>query len=218
MDRKLVNHWTPFIEDMLSNNSYLRYLGYLYNDKNIKVYPEMADVFKAFKTTPYQNVKVVIIGQDPYHTPGIANGLAFSSKDLNVTPPSLQNIFKSIEHDLGIKNTNPDLTKWANQGVLLMNTSFTVEEGKPGSHAKDWVKFTNQAISKLNEHPNELIFLLWGKHAQNYEQMIARKHKILKTSHPSPFSASKGFLTCKHFSAVNELLAAQGQAPIDWGT
>ncbi len=210
------NGWTPFITHELENGR-LRWLVDTY--EAAKVYPAKEEVFRAFKLTPYQNVRVVIIGQDPYHTPGVANGLAFSSKKTEVTPPSLVNIFKAIKNDLNIDNHNTDLSSWASQGVLLMNTALTVEEGKPGSHTKEWISFTNQIIDGLNKHPHHnIVFLLWGQHAQAFESKIASRHTVLKTSHPSPFSAHKGFLDCKHFSKVNEILQERGESPINWST
>lgn len=204
------NGWTPFITHELENGR-LRWLVDTY--EAAKVYPAKEEVFRAFKLTPYQNVRVVIIGQDPYHTPGVANGLAFSSKKTEATPPSLVNIFKAIKNDLGIENKNPSLDKWASQGVLLLNTALTTIVGSPLEHAEYWKDFTSSVLSALNNHPNNLVFLLWGNEAKKLSSQINSKHTVLTASHPSPLSA-KNFINCQHFSKVNEILTT----PIDWRT
>ena len=183
------------------------------------IYPAQADIFNALKYTSFENVKVVILGQDPYHGPGQAHGLAFSVKPGVPPPPSLQNIFKELQTDLGIpKPTHGCLEKWATQGVLLLNTILTVEADKPQSHAHiGWQRFTDTIISSLNNHPQGIVFLLWGAYAQQKIQLITNlRHRILKAPHPSPFSANRGFLGCKHFSQTNQLLTQMGREPIDW--
>lgn len=183
------------------------------------IYPSQADLFSAFKETPYHVVKVVLLGQDPYHGPGQAHGLSFSVQSGVSPPPSLKNIFQELHADLGVPI--PDhwcLKKWAHQGVLLLNTVLSVEQGKPQSHAAvGWTTFTDQVIHHLNEYPHPLVFLLWGAHAQQKRALIDHPHHlILTTTHPSPLSAHRGFLGCRHFSKTNDFLTTIGQIPIDW--
>lgn len=183
------------------------------------IYPAQADIFNAFKYTPFEQVKVVIIGQDPYHGPNQAHGLCFSVKPGVAAPPSLQNIFKELHSDLNIPIPNHGcLEAWAKQGVLLLNTSLTVEAGKPQSHANiGWEQFTDKVIKILNEESKGLIFILWGSPAQRKGQIIdPTRHHILKAPHPSPLSASRGFFGCKHFSKTNELLQKMGKTEINW--
>jgi uracil-DNA glycosylase len=183
------------------------------------IYPAQEDIFNALKFTPFENVKVVILGQDPYHGPNQAHGLAFSVRPGVPPPPSLQNIFKELQADLGIaKPTHGCLEKWAQQGVLLLNAVLTVEADKPQSHAHiGWQRFTDQVITSLNEHPQGIVFLLWGAYAQQKSQLITNlRHRTLKAPHPSPLSASRGFLGCRHFSQANQLLQQLGREPIDW--
>jgi uracil-DNA glycosylase len=183
------------------------------------VYPPGPEIFAAFDLAPFNRVKVVILGQDPYHGPGQAHGLCFSVPDGISHPPSLVNIFKEIESDLGIpvpKGSN--LAKWAIQGVLLVNAILTVRANEPTSHQnKGWEKFTDAVIRNLSEKRRNLIFLLWGNYAQAKESLIdCDRHYILKAAHPSPLSASRGFFGCRHFSKTNEILAEQGLNGIDW--
>jgi len=187
--------------------------------KKYIVYPPGPQIFSAFNHTPFNRVKVVILGQDPYHGPGQAHGLCFSVPDGVPQPPSLVNIFKEIESDLGIPITKKgDLTKWASQGVLLVNAMLTVRADTPTSHHnKGWEKFTDAVIRNLSEKRKNLIFLLWGNYAQLKESLIdSNRHYILKAAHPSPLSASRGFFGCRHFSKTNEILAEQGLNGIDW--
>lgn len=187
--------------------------------KGKKIYPPQQDIFNALKFTPYEAVKVVIIGQDPYHNPNQAHGLSFSVRKGIPAPPSLQNIFKEISDDLNIPAPNHGcLEGWAKQGVLLLNAVLTVEENKPQSHAKiGWQQFTDKVIHSLNDHPESIVFLLWGSYAQQKEALInTDKHYVLKAPHPSPLSAHRGFLGCKHFSKANELLEKMGRPPINW--
>ncbi|HRH38195.1 MAG TPA: uracil-DNA glycosylase [Flavobacteriales bacterium] len=183
------------------------------------VYPKGKDIFHAFKRTPFRAVRVVILGQDPYHGPGQAHGLCFSVPDGVPPPPSLNNIFTEIERDLGIpKPTTGNLSKWADQGVLLLNATLTVRADQAGSHqGKGWERFTDAAIQRLSEKHEGLVFLLWGRFAQNKETLIDTQcHYVLKAPHPSPLSAHRGFIGCGHFGQVNELLAASGKPTIDW--
>lgn len=184
------------------------------------IYPPSTEVFNAFRFTEFGDVKVVILGQDPYHGPNQAHGLCFSVLPQVKTPPSLVNIYKELEQDIP-DFTIPDhgyLKSWADQGVLLLNTVLTVEQGKAHSHAKSgWEMFTDRVIEALNQHGQGIIFLLWGAHAQKKGQMIDRqRHHVLEAPHPSPLSAHRGFFGCKHFSMVNQLLEQQGKSPIVW--
>lgn len=183
-----------------------------------EIYPSPKDIFKAFDICKFEDVKVVILGQDPYHTPGVADGLAFSSKLIKV-PPSLQNIFKEISAEFGIPiSNNPDLTRWAKQGVLLLNSTLTVGSGKPGSHQKKgWEIFTDEIIKKLSEQKEHLVFMLWGNFAKSKSILIDKsKHLILKSPHPSPFSAYSGFFGNNHFKMCNDFLKRNHFAEINW--
>ena len=180
------------------------------------ILPEPKNFFKAFDLCEMQKVKVVIIGQDPYHTPGVPNGLAFSVNRNSKLPPSLMNIFKELEADLGIKNSIGDLTSWSKQGVLLLNTSLSVCAGLPASHSKiGWELFTDTVINVIQQKKN-IVFLLWGKHAQKKGDLIENNNFILEAAHPSPLSAHNGFFGCGHFSKTNNFLASLGSDPIDW--
>lgn len=183
---------------------------------NKKIYPPGPYIFKAFDLVDFNKVKVVVLGQDPYHTPGVANGLAFSANPDKKIPPSLMNIFKEIRNEFGkeIPN-NPDLTRWAKQGVFLLNATLTVEEGKAGSHQKKgWEDFTDAVIKTISENRDGIVFMLWGAYAQKKEFLIdSTKHLILKSSHPSPFSADRGFFGNNHFKQANEYLKEE---KIDW--
>ncbi len=183
------------------------------------VYPPPKLVFSAFELCPFDTVKVVILGQDPYHGKGQAHGLCFSVLDGVKTPPSLQNIYKEIESDIG--TPIPDggnLERWAKQGVLLLNATLTVESGKPASHqGLGWETFTGAVIKKISDEKEHVVFLLWGKYAQEKETLVdSSKHLILKAAHPSPFSAHSGFFGCKHFSKTNDYLVKNGMGPILW--
>lgn len=183
------------------------------------VYPPPKQIFAALDATPFERVKVVILGQDPYHGPGQAHGLCFSVQPGVPIPPSLRNMYQEIESDLGIVPPNHGcLTRWAEQGVLLLNAVLTVEQGLAGSHqGKGWEGFTDAVIESLNREREGLVFLLWGSYAQAKGRLIdTRRHKVLKAPHPSPLSAHRGFLGCRHFSTANAYLAQRGQEPIDW--
>jgi len=187
--------------------------------KKYTVYPPGTLMFSAFDHTPFDAVKVVIIGQDPYHGPGQANGLCFSVSDGIKKPPSLDNIFKELNTDLGIPiPATGNLEKWANQGVLLLNASLSVRANTPNSHQNfGWHIFTDAVIRILSDKKEGLVFLLWGKFAQSKETLIdTNKHYILKAAHPSPYSAYSGFFGCRHFSKTNEILRSLGKVEIDW--
>ena len=181
------------------------------------VYPPSDQIFSAFDHTPFEKVKVVIIGQDPYHGPGQAHGLCFSvNKGVDV-PPSLRNIYKELASDLGLEIPNHGhLVNWADQGVLLLNATLTVRANQAGSHQnKGWERFTDTVISKLDEQRNNLVFLLWGNYARSKKKLILN-NKVFESAHPSPLSAYNGFFNCKHFSQTNAYLVEKGEAPIDW--
>lgn len=183
------------------------------------IYPPQSDIFNSLQYTPFESVKVVIIGQDPYHGPNQAHGLCFSVREGVQPPPSLVNIFKELKSDLGIAiPSHGYLEKWARQGVLLLNAVLTVEAGKPQSHANaGWEVFTDKIISELNTRAEGLVFLLWGAQAQKKGAVIDPvRHFVLKAPHPSPFSADKGFFGCKHFSKANAILKSLGKDPVDW--
>ncbi|MGX5913316.1 uracil-DNA glycosylase [Aliidiomarina sp. Khilg15.8] len=184
------------------------------------VYPPPEQTFYAFETTPFNDVKVVILGQDPYHQPGQAHGLAFSVPQGVRPPPSLRNVYKALERD-AVEFTTPshgNLEAWAQQGVLLLNTVLTVEEGKAHAHAAwGWERFTDAVIEALNAHPQPLVFMLWGKHAQAKGRLVTDpRHLCLHSVHPSPLSAHRGFLDCAHFSQANRFLSENGRTPINW--
>ena len=183
------------------------------------IYPSGSLLFNAFNTTPFSTIKVVILGQDPYHGHGQAHGLCFSVQNGVPPPPSLMNIFKELQSDIGIEIPNHgNLTHWAQQGVFLLNASLSVRAGEPMSHSKiGWAEFTDTVIKKISEHKKNVVFLLWGKFAQEKRILIDEtKHCILRSVHPSPLSAYAGFFGCKHFSKTNEYLVSKGIDPIDW--
>ena len=184
------------------------------------IYPPASEVFNALTLTPLDNVKVVILGQDPYHGPGQAHGLCFSVQSGVKTPPSLVNIYKELAQDIEGFHIpeHGNLTAWAEQGVLLLNTVLTVEQGKAHSHAKwGWETFTDAVIKSVNDTQHGVVFLLWGSHAQKKGQNIdTQKHYVLNAPHPSPLSAHPGFLGCRHFSQTNTLLSQQGKTPVNW--
>lgn len=187
--------------------------------KQYTVYPKGSDIFNAFKFTPFNDVRVVLIGQDPYHEENQAHGLSFSVREGVPFPPSLRNIFKELHDDVGCPiPVNGNLEKWARQGVLLLNATLTVRAHQAGSHQKHgWEQFTDAAIRNLSEKRSGLVFILWGSYAQAKQALIdTQKHHVLKAVHPSPLSAHRGFFGCKHFSRTNEILISQGQPAIDW--
>ena len=181
-----------------------------------KIFPNPKSFFRAFQLCPFQKTKVVILGQDPYHTRDVADGLAFSTESQNPIPPSLKNIFKEMHDDIGIENNSPDLTKWADQGVLLLNTSLSVCEGLPNSHSNiGWEIFTDAALRELNQL-NHVVYILWGAHARSKKKLITNSSLILEATHPSPLSAHKGFFGSNHFSKANEYLTRFRDSPINW--
>lgn len=196
--------------------SYMQNLTtFIYAHEEVPIYPLKENVFKAFELTSPDEVKVVLLGQDPYHTPGQAQGLAFSLPDNAPTQPSMRNILKELESDLGESRYSQDLTSWGEQGVLLLNASLTVKEGQPNSMAKEWEVVTKWFIETIDNLPQPIVFILWGKNAQSFMPMI--KHKdIIHSAHPSPFSASRGFFGSKPFSKTNELLEKHKIKGIDW--
>lgn len=217
----ITKNWYELLKDEFEKPYYKNLMQFLENEYKTKtIYPKPENVFNALNKVKFNQVKVVIIGQDPYHGINQAHGLSFSvEKDVNI-PPSLNNIFKELHNDVGtyIPN-NGNLTKWANQGVLMLNAVLTVESGKPNSHkAKGWEEFTSKIIELLNERQKPVIFLLWGANAKTIGKKITNpQHFVLTASHPSPMSANQGgWFGCKHFSKVNKILSDLGEDPIDW--
>ncbi len=214
--------WKKFLADEFKSENFKKLWKFLekeYSEKEI--FPAPKNIFRAFNETDLENLKVVIIGQDPYHTPGIAEGLCFSIPHGAKVLPSIKNIYKEMEADLKIKKNFSDgnLKYLAKQGVLLINQVLTVEAHKPGSHWKQgWENFTASAIEKISKEKENLVFLLWGKNAQEVEKFIQQpeKHLILKAAHPSPFSAHRGFFGCKHFSKTNKFLEKKNLEKIEW--
>ncbi len=221
MDVQIESSWKNVLKQEFIKPYFQQLITHLKTEKATGkiIYPPGNLIFNAFNTTPFDNVKVVILGQDPYHGPGQAHGLSFSVPDGIKPPPSLVNIFKELKNDIGLPIPEKgNLTKWAQQGVLLLNASLTVRAGEPNGHEKiGWMEFTNSVIKKISDQKNGVVFLLWGKFAQEKRVFIDEtKHHVLKAAHPSPFSVDKGFFGCKHFSKTNELLMKEGLDPIDW--
>ena len=214
------NSWLERLSEEFQSSYFLELKNFLVEEKKkYKIYPPGSEIFSAFNYTPFDSVKVVILGQDPYHGPGQANGLCFSVKQGITQPPSLRNIFKEMNNDLGLpRPESGNLEKWARQGVLLLNATLTVRANQAGSHQnKGWERFTDKAIFTLSESKEHLVFILWGKYAQNKELLIdASKHHLIKSAHPSPFSADRGFFGSKPFSRTNAYLSGHGIDPIDW--
>lgn len=222
MDVKIEESWKEALKDEFAKPYFEQIVFFLKTERlaGKTIYPPGPLIFNAFQQTPFDKVKVVLIGQDPYHGPGQAHGLCFSvQKGIN-PPPSLVNIYKEIQSDIGVTMDlqKGDLTHWAQQGVLLLNASLTVRANEPNSHSKiGWTIFTDAVIQKVVEQKSGIIFLLWGKFAQEKQILIDEtKHHVLKAAHPSPFSVERGFFGCKHFSKTNAYLIKQGQDPIDW--
>jgi uracil-DNA glycosylase len=235
--------WKEVLGEYLESDSFRITADFVrgeYLDTNKIIYPEAKNVFNAFNKAPFDSVKVVILGQDPYHNPGQSHGLCFSVQKGIALPPSLKNIYKEIESDLGVAPSvaepkdngsgvfSGNLESWAEQGVLLLNAVLTVEKNKPGSHTRkgpekakafgvNWEEFTDEAIKQLSDKKEGLVFLLWGNYAKQKGQIINKeKHLVLEAAHPSPFSAYNGFFGCKHFSKVNTYLKKQGKRKIEW--
>ncbi len=216
----LKNDWHELLKDEFHQEYYQELRKHLIQEYQARtIYPDMYDIFNALHFTSYQDVKVVILGQDPYHGPNQAHGLSFSVKPGVPAPPSLQNIFKELQSDLGCSIPNHGyLKKWADQGVLLLNTSLTVRAGQANSHAQiGWHLFTDKVIALLNQRQDPVVFILWGKNAQTKQSIIkAPQHFIIKSVHPSPLSAHAGFFGSKPFSKANNFLVSLGKEPIDW--
>ena len=221
MDVKIEESWKEVLKDEFTKDYFFQIVTFIKTEKAAGkiIYPPGSLMFNAFGKTPFDKVKVVLLGQDPYHNSGQAHGLSFSVPPGITKPPSLINIFKELQSDLGIPpSADGNLEKWATQGVLLLNASLTVRQNEPGSHSKiGWIEFTDAVIKKISEEKKGVIFLLWGRFAQDKQVLIDEtKHHVLKAAHPSPFSADKGFFGCKHFSKTNEFLMQEGLQPIDW--
>ncbi len=221
MDVKIESSWKEALKDEFQKAYFEQIVMFLKHEKALgkTIYPAGNLIFNAFDKTPFDNVKVVILGQDPYHGPGQAHGLCFSVQKGIKPPPSLVNIYKEMQKDIGtsIPDTG-DLTPWAESGVLLINAMLTVRDGEPASHSKiGWESFTDAVIRKVSDLKEGVVFMLWGKFAQDKQVLIdGTKHYILKAAHPSPFSADKGFFGCRHFSKANEILIRQGKEPVNW--
>ena len=216
---RITKDWANRLKDEF-NKEYFKKLQVFLEEEYSRydVYPKMENIFNALNYCHYDKVKVVIIGQDPYHEPHQAHGLSFSVEEGVSYPPSLVNIFKEIEDDLGKKVQNSgNLTRWAKQGVMLLNTTLTVRRGQANSHrGKGWEIFTNEVIRQLSARKDPIVFLLWGSNAQSIASIIEKQHLVLKAPHPSPLSAYRGFFGCKHFSKANNFLIKCGKEPIDW--
>lgn len=214
------NDWDSILADEFQKPYYKQLRAFLKEEySSYKIFPHMNDIFNALKASSFENTRVVIIGQDPYHGEGQAHGMCFSVKKGVAPPPSLKNIFSELASDVDFKPvSHGELTAWANQGVLLLNTVLTVREGCPNSHkGKGWELFTDRVISELNRKTTPVVFLLWGANAKNKAKIINNPiHHKLETVHPSPLSAYGGFFGCKHFSRCNEILSSSGQQPINW--
>ncbi len=222
MDVKIDSTWKEVLKEEFAKPYFEQIANFLKTEKATGkiIYPAGVNIFNAFNTTPFNKVKVVILGQDPYHGKGQAHGLSFSVLSGVKIPPSLQNIFKEIKSDIGTENffNAGDLTSWAEQGVLLLNAALTVRDGEPMSHAKfGWAQFTDAVIRIISDKKENVVFLLWGKFAQDKQVLINTDcHYILKAAHPSPLSAHNGFFGCKHFSKTNDILIKHGENPINW--
>lgn len=220
MNVQIEESWKEALQSEFDKPYFASLVQYLHKEKaeGRQVFPPGKDIFKAFELTPVDKVKVVILGQDPYHGYGQAMGLSFSVLAGVPAPPSLKNIFKEIESDLGVRMSgNPDLRKWAEQGVLLLNAVLTVRAGEPTSHsAIGWQQFTDAVISYISEHCEGVVFLLWGNFARSKKALIdTSRHFVLEAAHPSPL-ARGAFFGCRHFSKTNEILRSEGKTPIDW--
>ena len=220
LNPEIDSSWKAILHKEFNKDYFKKLKQFLLEEKqNLTIFPKGKNIFNAFNLTPFNKVKVVILGQDPYHGIGQAHGLSFSVLDGIKKPPSLNNIFKELSNDLQIPITKTgNLTPWAKQGVLLLNTTLTVREKQAGSHQKQgWENFTNAVIQEISDGREDVIFLLWGRFAQDKEKLIDKnKHHILRAPHPSPFSAYSGFFGCKHFSKTNVILRKRGLTEIDW--
>lgn len=214
------NEWDALLADEIQKDYYKKLRAFLISEYTTRrIYPPMDDIFNALKHTTYSDVRAVILGQDPYHGPGQAHGMCFSVKKGTPPPPSLQNIFKEMKSDLGIDPpAHGELTSWADNGVLLLNTVLTVREGQANSHrGMGWEQFTDRIIQLLNQREKPMVFLLWGGNARSKARLITNpNHLVLQCAHPSPLSAYNGFFGCRHFSKANEFLTDHGMEPINW--
>lgn len=217
---KISKEWDELLEEDFSSASYLKLREFLKEEYSTRtIYPSMYDIFNSMKITAFNDIKVVLLGQDPYHNQGQAMGLSFSVPKGKEVPPSLVNMYKEINAELGIPiSKSGDLTSWAKQGVLLLNTVLTVREHQPNSHkGKGWEAFTDSIIKKISDKREGVVFLLWGANARSKKSLIDKsKHLILESVHPSPLSAYAGFFGCGHFKKANEYLIKMGKTPIDW--
>jgi uracil-DNA glycosylase len=221
MDVKIESSWKEILKAEFNKTYFEQIVHHLKTERTQgkTIYPPGAFIFNAFNTTHFDNIKVVILGQDPYHGPGQAHGLCFSVQNGVPPPPSLINIFKELQEDTGVQIPNHgNLTKWAEHGVFLLNASLTVRAAEPMSHAKiGWATFTDTVIKKISDEKEHVVFMLWGKFAQEKRTLINdSKHLILRSVHPSPLSAFGGFFGCKHFSKANDWLVSKGIDPVDW--
>ena len=221
MDVHIEDSWKEVLKDEFQKQYFSHIVTFLKAERSLNkiIYPPGPLIFNAFFKTRFEAVKVVILGQDPYHNPGQAHGLSFSVPEGIPKPPSLQNICKELQNDVGAyPPVSGNLEKWAEQGVFLLNASLTVRKNEPASHSKiGWLEFTDAVIKKLSADKKGLVFLLWGRFAQDKQALIDEtRHHVLKAAHPSPFSAEKGFFGCRHFSKTNELLASENIEPINW--
>jgi uracil-DNA glycosylase len=220
MDVKIENSWKEVLSREFEKEYFTKLVEFVKEEyKGKKIFPPANRIFSAFEFTPFNNVRVVILGQDPYHGEKQANGLSFSVNEGVRLPPSLQNIFKELKSDIGIDSiSNGDLSRWAKQGVLLLNSTLTVQSGTPGSHqGVGWEQFTDEVISHLNSKRSNIVFILWGNYAKNKGKLIdTTKHFIISSPHPSPFSAHSGFFGSKPFSRTNEYLKSKNIHPILW--
>lgn len=216
----LGNEWDEMLREEFESDYYRRIRAILKKEyAEYEIYPPKEDIFNALRYTSYSDVKAVLLGQDPYHGPGQAHGLCFSVRPGVEPPPSLKNIFRELETDMGLEPpTSGCLTPWAQEGVLLLNTTLTVRRGQANSHKNlGWTQFTDAVIRKLNDRTQPIVFLLWGGNARSKRELITNpQHLVLETVHPSPLSAYNGFFGCRHFSQCNEFLMKNGVAPIDW--
>jgi len=220
MDIKMEEGWKKLLNPQFTLPYFNELKEFLVTEREQNtIYPKGGHIFRAFDATPFDKIKVILIGQDPYHGPGQAEGLSFSVAPGVKPPPSLVNIYKELKEDVGFTiPLHGHMAHWANEGVLMLNSVLTVRANQPASHRnKGWEIFTDEAIKKASEHKEHLVFLLWGKYAQEKENLIdANKHLILKAPHPSPFSAASGFFGCKHFSKTNQYLIDHNITPINW--
>lgn len=218
--RKLGGGWDEKLKPLFEDERYLKIREFLKEEYSTRViYPDMYDLFNCFRYTPFNELKAVLLGQDPYHERGQAHGLCFSVQDGIAPPPSLENMFKELKTDIGMERPQSgNLTKWAKEGVLLLNTTLTVREHAANSHSKcGWAWFTDSVIKLISDEKENVVFILWGGNARSKKPLIdSKKHLILECAHPSPLSAYNGFFGCKHFSKTNEYLINHGKSPIDW--